>query len=466
MRTMSSESAATGSTGDIVDGARTAFDTGRTRTFAWRQQQLQALQRLLEERGTELEQALALDLGRKPIDGYMADIISVKNELTHVQKHLRKWLRDRRVRTPLTMGPGQSRIHLQPLGTVLIIAPWNYPIHLSLMPLIGALAAGDAVVLKPSELAPASSAALAALLPEYLDAEAVRVVEGGVEATTDLLDQKFDHIFFTGNETVGKIVMAAAARTLTPVTLELGGKSPVWIDDSFPLDKAADWIAWGKTTNNGQTCVAPDYVITTPDVVPQLVDSLRAAFRRMYGDDPRSNPDYSRIVNARHTRRLIDLLGSGTVVVGGRHDVDDRYLEPTVLTDVAPDSPVMTEEIFGPILPIVTVDSLDKAITAIRSRGEPLAMYAFTTSSSTREALLTRTSSGSVTFNAVMLQLGIPDLPFGGVGASGMGTYHGESSLRVFSHERSAFRRYNVSDKLIRMAWPPFTTRGEKMLRR
>ncbi len=454
------------SVADEVRAARAAFESGRTRALSWRTDQLRALETMLEQRAAELEQALLHDLGRKPIDGHLTDVYSVLTESRHVRKHLKKWTRDRRVHTPLTIGPGRSVVHRQPLGTVLIIAPWNYPLHLALIPLIGALAAGNAVVLKLSELTPRCSAALADLLPRYLDAEAVKVVQGGVETSTELLDEKFDHIFFTGNETVGKVVMAAAAKTLTPVTLELGGKSPVWVDDTFPVEKAADWIAWGKCTNLGQTCVAPDYVLTTPEVRPRLVEALRESIHRLYGDDPKSNPDYSRIVNERHTARLIGLLDSGTVALGGGHDLTDKYIEPTVLVDVPLDSPVMREEIFGPILPIVTVQNLGEAVAAIRRNDHPLAAYAFTTSAHAQATLVEEISSGSLTINAVMVQLGISDLPFGGVGPSGMGSYHGEQSLRTFSHERSIFRRRNASDFLLRMARPPLTERGEKRLRR
>ncbi|WP_084531467.1 aldehyde dehydrogenase family protein [Nocardia miyunensis] len=454
------------SVADEVRAARAAFDSGRTRALSWRVDQLLALETMLKERAAEFEQALLHDLGRKPIDGYMTDVHSVLAESAHVRKNLKKWTRDRKVRTPLTIGPGRSVVHRQPLGTVLIIAPWNYPLHLALIPLIGALAAGNTVVLKPSELTPRCSAVLADLLPRYLDADAVKVVQGDVEAATELLNEKFDHIFFTGNETVGKVVMAAAAKTLTPVTLELGGKSPVWVDDTFPVEKAADWIAWGKCTNLGQTCVAPDYVLTTPDVQPRLVAALRESIHRLYGDDPRSNPDYSRIVNERHTARLIGLLDSGTVALGGDHDLADRYVEPTVLVDVPLDAPVMREEIFGPILPIVTVENLGEAVAAIRRNDHPLAAYAFTTSADAQATLVNDLSSGSLTINAVMVQLGISDLPFGGVGPSGMGSYHGEQSIRTFSHERSIFHRRNASDVLLRMARPPFTERGEKRIRR
>jgi aldehyde dehydrogenase (NAD+) len=312
------------------------------------------------------------------------------------------------------------------------------------------------VVLKPSELAPATSAAMARLIPAYLDARAVAVVEGGADDTTELLAQRWDHIFYTGNGRVGRIVAAAAAEHLTPVTLELGGKSPVYVDGTVDLAATARRIAWGKFMNAGQTCVAPDYVIAERSVVPALTEALRDAVHELYGDDPAQSPDYGRIVDDRHFERLTGLLGSGTAAVGGEHDAAARYLAPTVLTEVAPGSPVMAEEIFGPILPLLPVDGLDEAIRLIRSGDTPLALYVFTSSATVRRRILTETSSGAVGFGVPAAHLAVAGLPFGGVGGSGMGAYHGERSLRTFSHEKAVLRKPLAPDTL-QLVYPPYT---------
>jgi len=448
-----------------VATAREAFASGRTKDLAWRRQQLQGLITMLDENSDRIEHAVCTDLGKHPIDAFLTEVSSVKTETKHTLRNLRRWTCDKRVPTPFALQPAKSVIHREPLGCCLILGPWNYPVHLVLMPLVGALAAGNAVIVKPSELAPASSAIIAELLPKYLDPEAVQVIQGGVEETTALLALQFDHIFYTGNGTVGRIVMEAAAKHLTPVTLELGGKSPVWVDESQPLEQTAAWLAWGKFTNCGQTCVAPDYVLTTPDVAPRLAEAVKTATHAMYGDDPKTSPAYGRIINQRHTERLAKLLTSGTTALGGQIDVADRYVAPTVLTDVSLEDPVMSDEIFGPILPIVTVTDHNDAIDIIRRRDKPLALYAFTRRPEVRAAFTERTSSGSLIFNAVAVHLGVPNLPFGGVGPSGMGAYHGEASIRTFSHERSVLRRRRGPD-LAAMARPPFTDRKEKLLRR
>ncbi|MDX3575035.1 aldehyde dehydrogenase family protein, partial [Streptomyces sp. ID05-47C] len=328
-----------------------------------------------------------------------------------------------------------------PLGVVLVIAPWNYPAQLLLAPLVGALAAGNAVLVKPSELAPATSAALARLLPAYLDTDAVAVVEGGIPQTTALLAERFDHIFYTGNGAVGRIVMRAAAEHLTPVTLELGGKSPAFVDRGTDLTVVADRLARGKFLNAGQTCVAPDYVLTDPETAAALEPLLAEAVEKVHGADPQTSGEYGRIINERHFDRLTGLLDSGRVVVGGSSDRQDKYIAPTVLADVDPASPVMREEIFGPILPIVTADGLDDAIAFINDRDKPLALYVFSESEETRARIAAETSSGGLGHGLPLAHLTVSDLPFGGVGESGMGNYHGRYSMETFSHRKAVLEK-------------------------
>jgi aldehyde dehydrogenase (NAD+) len=456
------------STADVVTTVsrlRAAFASGRTRPLAWRRAQLQALRTLLTDHAEELGDALRADLGKGPTEAFTTEIGFTVNEIDHTLAHLRAWLRPRRTRVPLALAPARARLVREPLGTVLIISPWNYPVQLALAPLVGALAAGNCALVKPSELAPATSAALARLLPRHLDPQAVAVVEGGVPETTALLEQRFDHVFYTGNGTVGRIVMTAAARHLTPVTLELGGKSPALVEPGTDLAAAARRIVWGKFMNAGQTCVAPDYVLAVGETAGALEPHLAAAVREMYGDDPASSPDYGRIATTRHFDRLIGFLGDGRTVVGGGHDRDSRYLAPTVLADVDPTAPVMNEEIFGPVLPVVRVPDLDAAISFINERDKPLALYAFTASSASRRRLEAETSSGALSFGVPNAHLTVPGLPFGGVGASGMGRYHGEHSLDTFSHTKAVLAKPLFPDTL-RLAYPPFTPWKDGLLRR
>ncbi|MFJ8887907.1 aldehyde dehydrogenase family protein [Streptomyces sp. NPDC102402] len=422
---------------DVVARLRAAFRTGRTRDLAWRTDRLTRLRALLTERGDELAEALTADLGKSRKEAYRTEIDFTVREIDHTLEHLADWLRPEPAPVPAALAKATASTVQDPLGVVLVIAPWNYPVQLLLAPVAGALAAGNTVVAKPSELAPATSAALARLLPEYLDGDTVTVVEGGIPETTALLAERFDHIFYTGNGTVGRIVMTAAARHLTPVTLELGGKSPVFVDRDTDLRTVAARLAAGKFLNAGQTCVAPDYVLTDPETAPALADALAAAVESLFGPDAAAHPEYGRIVNERHFDRLVALLGSGRTVTGGSHDRSTKYIAPTVLADVAPDSPVMSEEIFGPVLPIVTVGGLDEAIGFINDRDKPLALYAFTTSPAVRERLLAETSSGGVGLGLPLAHLTVSDLPFGGVGESGMGNYHGRYSLETFSHRKA-----------------------------
>lgn len=421
----------------VVERLRATFRTGRTKPLAWRLDQLAALRAMLTEQSDAFLAALRADLGKGAAEAYRTEVAFTVNELDHTVKHLAGWLEPRPAAVPDAFRPAEARVVRDPLGTVLIIAPWNYPLQLALAPLVGALAAGNTAVVKPSELAPATSAAIARLLPRYLDPRAVAVVEGAVPETTALLEQRFDHIFYTGNGAVGRIVMAAAARHLTPVTLELGGKSPVVVDPGVDLAVTAQRIVRGKFLNAGQTCVAPDYVLAVGDTAAGLEAELAAAVRAAHGEDPAADPEYGRIVNERHFDRLTGLLGEGRVVIGGGHDRAARYLAPTVLADVPPSAPVMREEIFGPVLPIVTVPDLDAAIAFVNEREKPLALYAFTDSEDTKRRLTEETSSGALVFGLPVSHLAVPELPFGGVGESGMGRYHGEYSLDTFSHTKA-----------------------------
>ena len=346
----------------------------------------------------------------------------------------------------------------------LIISPWNYPVNLVLEPMTAALAAGNAVALKPSELAPATSSLIARVLPRYLDERAFTVFEGGVDVSTAVLKEQFDHIFFTGSTAVGRIVMRAAAEHLTPVTPELGGKSPVIVADDADLDVAASRIAWGKTFNAGQTCIAPDYVLVSERSRDELVDKIAAAWTKFFGDDVAGSADFGRIVNGRHHQRLVDLLDGQTVAVGGDHDADTRFLEPTIVVDPDPASPLMTEEIFGPILPVLTVDSIDAAIDFVNDRPKPLALYAFTSDDELSGKIMGSTSSGGGCINHTLLHFTPHELPFGGVGPSGMGRYHGQAGFDTFSNLRGILRKPTAIDPPL--LYPPYTERKVDILKK
>src|SRR5699024_2095710 len=412
--------------------------------------------------------ALLADLRKPATESHLTEIGVLQAEIRHTRRHLRSWLTPRRVRVPWQYRPARASVVLEPLGVMLVIAPWNYPVLLLLGPLVGAIAAGNTTVLKPSEHAPRTAEAIASLVPRYLDG--VAVVTGDADRTSELLRERFDHIVYTGGARVGRIVMTAAAQPLTPVTLELGGKSPAWVDETTHLPAAARRIAWSKLVNAGQTCVAPDYVLAPPAVARDLEPLLARAITDMYGHDPASSPDYGRIVSREHTERLQRLVrdsvtAGARVVLGGEPDPAGRYVPPTVLGDVAPDSPAMAEEIFGPVLPIVPVADLDAAIGLIRGGEKPLALYAFTADSTTRTRLLRETSSGAVGFDVPLIQASLPTIPFGGVGGSGMGAYHGETSVRSFSHARPVVRKALLPETLAAVR-PPFTALRRALVRR
>ena len=459
-----------------VDSARQAFDSGVTDTLESRRRHLAALRSMIEENRDRFRAALEADLGKSDREASITEIDTVLAELSHTSRHLRRWTAARRAGVPAVLLPGSGRIVPEPLGVVLIMSPWNYPVNLTLAPLVGILASGNCAVLKPSPDSPNTSNLLAKLIPAYFSDGSVQVLTGPVEVAQSLLKQRFDHIIFTGSGRVGRIVMAAAAEHLTPVTLELGGKSPVWFDDDKHLDLAARRLAWAKFTNAGQTCVSPDYVMTTPDRVPALVAALRRAIADLWGNDPSTSSEYSRIINQRHFDRLVSTLDeeSGTIEIGGDHLRDELYFSPTVVSLPAEESvllgadathSLLQDEIFGPILPIVPVASREKAVEVIRSWDKPLALYVFSDSRDTRRLFEKKTSSGAIVNNAALIHVGANTLPFGGVGASGMGSYHGETSIREFSHLKPVLTMPKLPDTL-RLLEPGVSKRARRLLGR
>jgi aldehyde dehydrogenase (NAD+) len=444
---------------EIVTRLRTTFATGRTKPLDWRLRQLEGISRLVTERESDIADALASDLGRNAHDSWFGDIASTKAEAEYASKHLKKWMRPKRVGVPLALMPGKASYRYEPLGVVLVIGPWNYPFYLCLGPMIGALAAGNCVVVKPSEHAPASSATMAELIPHYLDSEAITVVEGEAQVTEQLIDTRMDHIFFTGGTEIGRKIMQAAARHLTPVTLELGGKCPAVVTNDADLDVAARRIIWGKIVNSGQTCLAPDYVLVEESVKDELVSRLRSSLSEMRA----AESPFQQIVNERQFRRLKSLLDerTGHVVAGG--DTASTSIQPTIVVDADRDSELMKGEIFGPILPVLAVRSLSDAIDFINAREKPLAAYIFSRSKATRERVFAEVPSGGATANHTLMHVLAPQLPFGGVGESGIGAYHGKWGFECFSHRKSTLVMRSRPD--LRMIYPPYSEREKKLLR-
>ena len=448
---------------DLVATLRTVHASGRTRPVEWRIAQLDGLERLVQEHEADIVAALADDLRRTPVDAWIADVAPSLAEIEYARKHVKKWMRPLRRSLPLNQLPARGWVQYEPLGVVLVIAPWNYPFYLALSPLVAAIAAGNCVVVKPSELAPASSALMADLLPQYVDPEAVMVVEGDGDTSQALLAQGFDHVLFTGGTEIGRKIMAAAAPSLTPVTLELGGKSPVYVAADADLGVAARRIAWVKLMNSGQTCIAPDYVLVERSVRDRFVETLLTSLAEFRAETPDAGQP---IVNERQYERLTRHLeaSKGTIVAGGETNDADRTIQPTVILDPDPDEPAMCEEIFGPLLPVLTVDDVDEAIGFINARSKPLALYAFTGSKAVRRRIADEVPAGGVVFNHIAMHVLVPQLPFGGVGESGMGAYHGEWGFWTFSHRKSVLSKAVKPDP--RFLYPPYTQRALALMRR
>ncbi len=439
--------------------ARRAFDSGRTRPLSWRVAQLEGLLRFIDECEPAIAAAIEADLGRGHMATFMADVAPVRHEIRHTLAHLGRWMKPEKVRMSAATAPGKAWVVSEPKGVALILGAWNFPLLLTLHPLVSALAAGNAAVVKPSELSAATARLLSEQLPRYLDTEAVSVVLGDAEVSASLAAQPFDHTFFTGSTSVGRAVMEASARHLTPVTLELGGKSPVIVAADADLDVAARRIAWAKSVNAGQTCTAPDYVLVEESVRPALVGRLleELPLRAAY--------DTTRIVNQRHVDRLRRVLGThGGEQYGGEIDDAKRTIKPALVTDPDLGSELMQEEIFGPILPLVSVPDVAAAAAFVNARPKPLALYLFTESKAVEEFVVEQTSSGSVVVNHLLYQLLVPELPFGGVGASGMGNYHGRNGFDTFSHRKSVLSKPARPD--LAATYPPYGRSMEKVLRR
>ncbi len=424
-----------------VQRQRDFFESGATRPLEFRRAQLLRLRDGMISHESALLEALHSDLRKSPQEAYASELGFVRGEIDHMLRRLPRWMRKRRRRVPRIVWPARAFTRPEPRGVSLIIGPWNYPLQLLLSPLAGAIAAGNCALVKPSEFAPRTSAAISRLLRDAFAEEYIKVVPGEKETSQALLQEKFDTIFFTGSTAVGREVMKAAARHLTPVTLELGGKCPCLIAADAPLETTARRIAWGKFLNAGQTCVAPDYLLVDRAIRDDLIAALKNALGKFYGENPQESADYGRIVNRRHFDRLRGYLTQGHVAHGGRMDADDLYLEPTLLTDVPAGAPVMREEIFGPILPVLDFGNLDQALGIVRERPVPLALYLFTRDRAVQDKVLAESASGGVCLNDTISHLLGKDLPFGGRGESGMGTYHGRASFDCFSHHRPVLNR-------------------------
>ncbi|XP_059059010.1 aldehyde dehydrogenase, dimeric NADP-preferring isoform X2 [Achroia grisella] len=459
--TVTTPKASSNNMAESVQRARDAFNRGVTRPVEWRRKQLKAIMRMYEENKQAMVDALQQDLRRGKTEAILLEIDYLINDLIGTLHSLDEWMKPEKPSKGIVNILDDVLIHNDPYGVVLVIGAWNYPLQLLLLPMTGAIAAGNAVVVKPSELATACNKFVVETLPKYLDNDAVVVVEGGPQETTELLKQKFDYIFYTGGTNVGKIIYEAATKNLTPVTLELGGKSPVYIDNTVDIVVTARRILWGKFINVGQTCIAPDYILCTKEVQAKFVEASKKVLKEWYGEDPQKSPDLCRIINQRHFARLQALLDSSKdkVAIGGRHDAQDKYIEPTILIDVAPTDKIMQDEIFGPILPVVPIENAYEAIKFINEREKPLVLYVFTENKKTLKSFVQNTSSGGMCVNDTVMHMGVETLPFGGVGYSGIGAYHGKATFDTFTHKKSCLVKNfaAIGEKLAANRYPPYT---------
>jgi len=448
---------------EMLDNQRAFFSTGITRDINNRLNYLKKLKESIKNHEDEICEALSEDFGKAPFETYISEIGIVLVELGHIISHLKKWAKPERGKTPITHLPGKSRIYAEPYGTVLVISPWNYPFNLAMVPVIGALSAGNTVFLKSASETPATALIMDKILSQVFPPEWVTVLRGS-EVKDFVLDFKYDYIFFTGGPYVGRMVMEKAAVHLTPVTLELGGKSPCIVMADADMALAAKRIAWGKFFNSGQTCIAPDYLLIEEKAKTLFFDEIRGAIKKLYGENPEASPDFARIINDKHWKRIEQFLQKGEIITGGRSDAGGRYIEPTVIDGISPDDPVMQEEIFGPVLPVITIDSIDDAVKFINEREKPLALYLFTKNNGNIDKVISETSYGGGCINDTMMHFANGHIPFGGVGSSGMGSYHGKLNFDTFTHYKSVY--YGTAkffDNPFRYA--PYTKFAEKIIK-
>lgn len=449
----------------LITRQRDFFATGATLPVSFRLEQLALLRSLIKQYEGEIVDALYQDLNKPRTESLLSEIMMLTDDIRYISKNLKKWTRAHTTITPFPLlWPGKSTICHEPYGVSLIIGPWNFPFMLTMQPLVGAISAGNCAIIKPSEITPATEKMIMRIINEHFPSEYLHVVHADIEQTQQLLAEQFDYIFFTGSERVGKIIMESAAQHLTPVTLELGGKSPCLVDETADLQYAAKHIMWAKTMNAGQVCVAPDYLYVHRSRKDELISHLRAVIQKFYGDDPSQSDSYGRIINAESVKRLEKLLKNGRILCGGQVDEAARYIAPTLIDDVTWDDPIMREEIFGPLLPILTYDHIDEVIQQLRSRPKPLAMYLFTRDSQVEEKIIRQLSFGAGSINDCIMQIANTHLPFGGVGQSGMGQYHGRFSFEVFSHRKGIYKKNPLID--ITLHHPPHTDRKLKWIRR
>lgn len=446
---------------------RDTFATHKTHDVKWRVTQLKQINKLIKENSEELAAALKTDLGWSKDNAEMLELSLIQSEAQYALDNIKEWIKPTPAVTPLFLKPAYTELIREPLGVVLIISPWNYPLQLAFNPLIAAVAAGNCAVIKPSEISAACSTAIAKLVPKYLDTSAFKVFEGGVPITTALLKERFDHIFYTGNTAIGKVISRAAAEHLTPVTLELGGKNPCIIDKSANLSVAAHRIIWGKFTNNGQTCLAPDYLIVHPEIEQKLVEKMKDVLVEFYGKDPKQSPDYSKVVSLNHLKRVRSLLDDDKsnyqLEVGGQVDDSVRYFAPTILRSVSPNAKVMQDEIFGPILPILDTklfpasNFVDSIVQYVNSKPKSLAFYIFASNSKVENTLTSRISFGGGCVNDCLIHGVTPHTPFGGVGDSGQGAYHGKFGFDRLTHQKTIVHNVTLMDPSLR--YPPYSSR-------
>jgi len=447
----------------IVSSVQKSFYEGITKSLQFRKVQLQRLCQCFIENEKKFSEALISDLGMSKMLQMTESFLTIK-ECENAIANLDKWAKPEKADVPISQFPGKAYIYKEPLGVVLIIGPFNYPITCITRPMIGAIAAGNTIIVKPSEVSTAVQNLFVELLPKYLDNRCYKLVIGSVAETTELLKQKFDHIIYTGNGSVGKIIMKAAAENLTPVTLELGGKSPCIVDKEIDIDIATARICWGKFLNNGQTCIGVDYVLVNKDIEAPFIEGMKKSIKNFFGENPKNNLDFGKIINQRHFKRILDLMSGGKIVFGGEFDPESLYIAPTILTEVNLDSPLMKDEIFGPLLPVITYNRIEEAIKFINDRPKPLALYIFTKNNSLAEKVLNNTSSGGSCVNETVMHNTCNALPFGGVGESGMGVYNGKWSFDTFTHKKAVLKKSLSFDPSIR--FPPYTDNKIKWVKR